>query len=57
METTDEKAWFEKGVFNFFKFTPDVKREFTIDPKASLVVRKELKMKLSALNVENLFLK
>ena len=52
MEATIQKdSWFEKGVFKYFNFIPAVVKEFTIDPKASLVVRKEVKMKLATMNV------
>jgi hypothetical protein len=38
--------WFEKGVFNFFKLTPEVIEKFTIDPNASERVRREDRRKL-----------
>ena len=38
--------WFEKGVFNFFKLTPEVIAKFTIDPNASERVRREDRRKL-----------
>lgn len=38
--------WFETGIFNFFKLTPEVIEKFTIDSKASEIVRRDEKRKL-----------
>jgi hypothetical protein len=47
MDTTtaeEEIAWYNRGIFKWFSFTPEMVQKFSIDPKISCIVRKELKM-------------
>jgi hypothetical protein len=41
----EEIPWFELGIFKWFNFTQETIKEFSIDPKASTIVRKEVRMK------------
>lgn len=36
-------SWYQSGVFRFFSFEEEIIHKFTIDPKLSLVVRKQEK--------------
>jgi hypothetical protein len=54
MDTTtaeEEIASYNRGIFKWFSFTPEMVQKFSIDPKSSCIVRKELKMKLALENV------
>ena len=39
--------WYEVGVFQFFKMSPKVTKEFSIDPNDSHVIRQERRSKLA----------
>jgi hypothetical protein len=41
----EEIPWFELGIFKWFNFAQETIKEFSIDPKASTIVRKEVRMK------------
>ena len=56
MDTTtaeEDIPWYNRGIFKWFSFTPEMVQKFAIDPKCSGIVRKELKMKLALENVKN----
>jgi hypothetical protein len=56
MDTTtaeEDIPWYNRGIFKWFSFTPEMVQKFAIDPKCSGIVRKELKMKLALENVNN----
>lgn len=49
--SSNSSAWFEAGIFKWFEFVEEVKVHFTIDKKASLMVQKSQKTKLSTQKV------
>jgi hypothetical protein len=51
--------WYEVGVFQFFKMSPEVIKEFSIDPNDSHVVRQERRRKKKDRYpaIKNLFIK
>ena len=48
----EEIPWFELGIFKWFNFTQETIKEFSIDPKASTIFRKEVRMKLAQKHVD-----
>ena len=49
---SEEIPWFKLGIFKWFNFTQETIKEFSIDSKASTIVRKEVRMKLAQKHVD-----
>ena len=43
---SEEILWFKLGIFKWFNFTQETIKEFSIDSKASTIVRKEVRIEL-----------